>query len=171
MSPEHTPSPRILQNPLLCGIAILLLAGCTVPQLPDQKALRLLGPRSIEIHDSSAIVQTSTGGDFDGLSVRCEVKDSFGDSIKTVGVMRFELYTFIPSQPFNKGQRVAFWQDLRIDSVETIREHWDSTLSLYRFDLNWDKQVKPKQRFVLEAVLTTGQGQQFTDNHTLEVSP
>ena len=169
MSSQFIAYKPIVLQVLSFAALLVLLVGCTPPLLPDHEALRMLGPAAIEIHDSSKIVQTSAGGDFDGLSIACEVKDGFGDPIKTVGLMRFELYAFAPSQPGNKGARVGFWPDLRLDSNKAIREHWDKTFSLFRFQLDWDKQLSPDQRFVLEAVLSTHQGSQFTDTQILHV--
>ena len=169
MSSQFTaPEPILLKLLAFASLPVLLL-GCNPPVSPDQNALRMLGPAAVRIHDSTKIVQTSAGGDFDGLSVACEVKDGFGDPIKTVGVMRFELYAFAPSQPENRGIRVGFWPDLRLDSNETIREHWDKTFGLFRFKLDWGRQLNPDQRFVLEAVLITHQGSQFTDTKILHV--
>ena len=116
-------------------------------------------------------MRKATGGDFDGLVVACEALDRFGDPVKAVGVMYFEAYSYAPSQPDNKGPRVGFWPEVRIDSLESIQQHWDSTLGLYRFNLTWAEQFRSGQRFVLEATLTTPQGQSFSAKHILHVSP
>ena len=154
----------------------LLCAGCPKPggrQSPeaDLKTQQLLAPVSIRIHDSSSVMRKATGGDFDGLVVACEALDRFGDPVKAVGVMYFEAYSYAPSQPDNKGPRVGFWPEVRIDSLESIQQHWDSTLGLYRFNLTWAEQFRSGQRFVLEATLTTPQGQSFSAKHILHVSP
>ena len=152
------------------------LAGCprgTGP-LGGGSATRrsgLLGPVAINIHDSSAVIRKKAGGDFDGLIVACEVLDRFDDSIKAVGVMRFEAYDYAPSEPENKGGRVGFWPGISINSLESIQQHWDDIWGLYRFNLTWEVEVKPGQRFVLEATLTTASGEQFSAKHILHVSP
>ena len=153
-----------------------LLAGCSVGQQTPTggaalRAAPLLGPVAINIHDSSGVVRKKAGGDFDGIIAACEVLDRFGDSIKTMGVMRFEAYEYAPSEPENKGARIGFWPDVRIDSLESIQQHWDSIWGLYRFNLNWKIDAKPGQRYILEATLTTPNGEQLSDNHMLHVSP
>ena len=170
---------RVLQRSgwwFLSGILMLVCTGCQSlgwrpsPNLPlDSQTL--LGPVAIQIHQSSKVMRKAAGGNFDGLVVACEVLDRFGDPVKAVGVMRFEVYSYAPSQPDNKGPRVGFWPEVRVDSLQTIQQHWDSIWGLYRFNLDWDQQLKPGQRFVLEVTLTTPDGQQFSASHILRVSP
>ena len=87
-----------------------------------------------------------------------------------MGVMRFEAYDYAPSEPENKGPRVAFWQNVRIDSLECTQQYWDSIWGLYRFNLTWELEVRAGQRYVLEATLTRPSGEQFSDIHVLHVS-
>ena len=155
---------------------LLACSGCpphTVQPSPGTslESYKLLGPVAIKVHHSSGVVRKAAAGTFDGLVVACEVLDRFDDPIKAVGVMRFEAYDYAPSQPENKGPRVGFWPDVRIDSLETIQQHWDGVWGLYRFNLNWDHPFEPGQRFVLEATLTTPDAQQFSSSHILQVHP
>ena len=162
-----------------CGLMLTLaalLAGCptgagTPTSGTAQRPAPLLAPVAINVHDSSAVVRKSAGGDFDGIIAACEVLDRFGDSIKTMGLMRFEAYEYTPSEPRNKGPRIGFWPDVRIDSLESTQQHWDSIWGLYRFNLTWQVEVRPGQRYILEATLTTPSGEQFSANHILQVSP
>ena len=161
----------------LLSVAVFVSAGCpppgpgNQPQSPPLDSQNLLAPVAIRIHHSSSVMRKAAGGDFDGLVVACEALDRFGDPVKAVGVMRFEVYSYAPSQPDNRGPRLGFWPEVRIDSLQTIQQHWDSIWGLYRFNLNWDQQLSPGQRFVLEATLLTSDGQQFSDSHILHVSP
>ena len=116
-------------------------------------------------------MRTKAGGDFDGIIAACEVLDRFNDSIKTMGVMRFEAYEYAPSEPENKGARIGFWPDVRIDSLECIQQHWDSIWGLYRFNLRWEVDVQAGRRYILEATLTRPSGEQFSGKHMLHVSP
>ena len=147
---------------------MLTWAGCLPegpgPTGPGLSSQQLLEPVAVKIHPSSAVTDK-------GLAVACEIRDRFGDPVKTIGVMRFEAYSYARSQPANKGPRVGFWPGVRIDSLETIQKHWDGIWGLYRFDLTWDKQFRPGQRFVLVATLTTSGGKQLSDSHVLEVPP
>ena len=151
-------------------------SGCPPPDSPPSpgtslESYKLLGPVAIKVHPSSGVMRKAAGGTFDGLAVACEILDRFDDPIKAVGVMRFEAYDFAQSQPERKGPRVGFWPDVRVDSLETIQQHWDGVWGLYRFNLNWDHPFRPGQRFVLEATLTSPQGQQFSSSHILQVHP
>lgn len=155
---------------------IALLAGCPGSEKSPAggtglRASALLGPVAINIHDSSAIIRKKAGGDFDGIIAACEVLDRFDDSIKTTGVMRFEAYEYAPSEPENKGARIGFWPDVRIDSLESIQQHWDSIWGLYRFNLTWQIDAQSGRRYILEATLTTPDGEQFSGNHMLHASP
>jgi len=163
-----------LQKRFLLGLTILCLSGCPTREFPKQPipeidTRQLLRPVVIKIHHSSAVLRKSAGADFDGLTVACEAKDRFGDPVKALGIMRFELYSYARSQPANKGPRVGFWPGVHIDSLGAIQQYWDAVWGLYRFNLTWDRQVKPGERFVLEATLTTPEGQQLSDSRTLSV--
>ena len=161
---------------LLLGMVMLCCCGCVsrefqprpVPKIDVQE---LLQPVTIKVHHSSRVLRKEAGGEFDGLIVACEVKDRFGDPVKALGVMRFEAYAYARSQPGNKGARVGFWPSVSIDSLQAIQQHWDGIWGLYRFNLRWQRQVGVRDRFVLEATLTTPEGEQLSDRYVLEVRP
>ena len=161
---------------LLLSLALLCWCGCgsgefrkePVPRIDTREMLQ---PVTIKIHHSSDVLRKEAGGEFDGLIVRCEVKDRFGDQVKALGVMRFEAYDYARSQPDNKGPRVGFWPSVSIDSLEAIQQHWDSIWGLYRFNLKWQRKVNVGDRFVLEVTLTTPEGEQLSDTRVLEVRP
>ena len=159
---------------LLLGLVMLCCCSCVSREfhprpVPKINVQELLQPVTIKVHHSSRVVRKEAGGEFDGLIVACEVKDRFGDPVKALGAMRFEAYAYARSQPGNKGRRVGFWSSVSIDSLQAIQQHWDSVWRLYRFNLEWRRLVKPKQRFVLEVTLTTPQGEQLSDSQVLEV--
>ena len=159
---------------LLLSLVLLCWCGCEEfrPRpVPDVDVRALLEPVRIKIHPSSSIERKKAGGKFDGLVVACEVEDRFGDPVKALGVMRFEVYAYARSQPKNKGPRIGFWPNVSIDSLEAIQQHWDSVWGLYRFNLEWQQQVEDKDRFVLEATLTTPEGEQLTGNRVLKARP
>ena len=161
---------------LLVSLVMLCWCGCVSEEfrkepVPKIDVRELLEPVRIKVHHSSTVVRKEAGGKFDGLVVACEVKDRFGDPVKALGVMRFEAYAYARSQPGNKGARVGFWPSVSIDSLEAIQQHWDGIWGLYRFNLRWPRQVRVKDRFVLEATLTTPEGEQLSDRRVLEVRP
>lgn len=161
---------------LLLGLAMLWGCGCMAEEfprkpVPEVDVRELLEPVRIKIHHSSTVERTEAEGEFDGLIVACEVEDRFGDPVKALGVMRFEVYAYARSQPDNKGARVGFWPNVSIDSLEAIQQHWDGVWGLYRFNLRWEREVEEKERFVVEATLTTPEGEQLSDKLVLEALP
>ena len=172
-----TREDRVLQlsrKGLLLSLLALCWCGCEEfrPRpVPDVDVRELLKPVRIKIHHSSSVERKDAGGKFNGLVVACEVEDRFGDPVKALGVMRFEVYAYARSQPKNKGPRIGFWPNVSIDSLEAIQQHWDGVWGLYRFNLEWQQQVEEKDRFVLEATLTTPEGEQLTDTLVLEARP
>ena len=161
---------------LLLALAMLCWCGCAQEEfrrepVPPVDPGQLLKPVSIKIHHSSAVVLKSEDGEFDSLSVVCEVKDRFGDPVKTLGEVRFEAYAYACSQPENKGSRVGFWPNVNIDSLEAIQRHWDGIWGLYRFNLKWKREISSGERFVLEVTLITAEGEQLTDSQVLQASP
>ena len=156
---------------LLPVLLIVCCCGCISDEFGHEPVppIELLQPVTIKIHHSSTVVRKEAGGKFDGLIVACEVKDRFGDPVKALGAMRFEAYAYARSQPGNKGRRVGFWSRVSIDSLQAIQQHWDGVWGLYRFNLEWQRAVKVKDRFVLEATLTTPEGERLCDSQVLEV--
>ena len=146
-----------------------MLCCCGCPEFPPKPVPppALLQPVTIKIHDSSTVVRKEGGGDFDGLIVACEVRDRFGDPVKAWGLIRFEVYSYARSQPGNKGPRVGFWS-VPIDSLEAIQQYWDSIFGVYRFNLRWTRQVKLRERFIVEAMLTTKEAEQLSDSQVLQ---
>ncbi len=139
--------------------------------VPNVEVRALLEPVRIKIHHSSSVERKEAGGEFDGFDVACGVKDFKEDPVKALGVMRFEVYAYARSEPGNKGSRVGFWPNVNIGSVEAIDQHWDSVFGLYRFKLKWQRQVEVKERFVLEATLTTSEGEELSDGRVREARP
>ncbi len=164
---------RLSRKGLLLSLVMLCWCGCVAEEFPRKPVPKvdvreLLEPVRIKVHHSSTVVRKEAGEEFDGFVVACEVKDRFGDQVKALGVMRFEVYAYARSQPGNKGARVGFWPNVSIDSLEATLQHWDRVFGLYRFNLKWQRQVEAKERFVLEATLTTPEGEQLNDKRVLE---
>ena len=170
MGSSEDMGPRLARKRLLLAVVMLCCCGCpefTPTPVPPPDVDDLLKPVKIKIHDSSRVVRREAGGDFDGLTVACEVRDLYESRIKSLGVMRFEVYSYAQSQPGNKGRRVGFWS-VRIDSHEATKQHWDNIFGAYKFNLKWTRQVKPRERFIVEATLTRTDGKQFSDSQVLQ---
>ncbi len=160
---------------LLLALAMLCLNGCVAKEfhhepVPPIDPEQLLQPVTIKIHASSAVMVKAKGGKFDGLAVVCEVKDRFRDPVKTLGVVRFEVYAYARSQPENRGPRVGFWPNVNIDSLEAIQQYLDGFWGAYRLNLSWDRQVKAGERFELEITLITPEVKPLTDSRVLQAS-
>ena len=118
---------RQTKKKLLLGLLALCCCGCLSDKfdpepVPKIDVRELLQPVNIKLHHSSTVLRKEAGGKFDGLIVACEVKDRFGDPVKALGVLRFEAYAYVRSQPANKGRRVGFWPRVNIDSLEAIQQ-------------------------------------------------
>lgn len=164
--------PRLSGKRLVLAVVMLCCCGCppefSPSPVPAPGVDELLKPMTIKIHDLSRVVRRESGEEFDGLIVACEIRDRYGSRVKALGVMRFEVYSYARSQPNNKGPRVRLWNE-RIDSDEAIQKYWDDVFGVYRFSLNWTRQVNLRERFIVEATLTTKEGKQLSDRQVLEV--
>ena len=167
---------RLSRAGLLLSLVMLCWCGCMAEEFPRKPVPEvdvgtLLEPVKIKIHHISSVERKESGGKFDGFVVACGIKDFLGDPVKALGVMRFEVYAYARSEPGNKGSRVGFWPNVNIGSVEAIDQHWNSVFGHYRFKLKWQRKVEVKERFVLEATLTTPEGKQLSDRRVLEARP
>jgi len=167
MGSSEDMGPRPARKRLLLAVVMLCCCGCPEFTPTPVPPPALLKPVTVKVHDSSRVVRREAGGEFDGLIVACEVRDCFGSLVKALGVMRFEVYSYARSQPNNKGPRVGFW-NVPIDSFEAIQQYWDDIFGVYRFNLKWTRQVKLRERFVVEVTLTTAQAEQLLDCQVLQ---
>ena len=136
----------------------------TRPAAPQAvpEPLELLLPRKIRIHPFTGTRVFSEAGGINGIDVRIEAVDAFGDPTKAFGQYRFELYTHKPNSPDSRGARIAVWtKDVR--DVKPNRLHWNGITRTYQFKLGWTEPIPVGRKFVLTAAFQSRFTQRLFD--------
>jgi hypothetical protein len=131
-------------------------AGVWQPRWTSEPAIKEKIPEPIDLLlPEEIVIQAWTGtrvfseaGGINGIDVRIQAKDHFGDFTKAFGSFRFELYHFRPGVD-PKGERIAVWNE-DILSAAQHREHWDKYLPGYQFKLGWSQPIELGRKFVLQ---------------------
>jgi hypothetical protein len=151
------------QTLLACTVAVLL-AGCETGSILPTKGnpathvenipppINLLLPKTLTIHP---FTQTEAFSDTTGgVHARIQARDSFGDSTKAFGTVRFELYQFLEQNQRRHGPRVGQWE-ISIAQPRANLTHWNRHFRSYEFKLACDKPLPTGRRFVLVATFTS----------------
>jgi len=86
--------------------------------------------------------------------------DAFGCQVKAPGVLRFELYQYVPRSAAPKGQRLAIWPDIDLTHPATNNRYWRDFLRAYEFKL--DAPAGLNETYVLEATCMCPDGRRLT---------
>jgi len=85
--------------------------------------------------------------------------DAFGCQIKAPGILRFELYQYVPRSAEPKGQRLAIWPDIDLTHPATNNRYWLDFLRAYEFKL--DAPAGLNETYVLEATCMCPDGRRL----------
>jgi len=102
------------------------------------------------------------------LSVFVTMQDGFGSQVKAPGVLRFELYEYIPRSAQPKGQRLAIWPDVDLTGPAENNKFWQDFLRAYEFEL--DTQASRDKTYILEATCLCSDGKRLSAEYTLRGS-
>lgn len=154
------------------GVMMAVLAGCkSAPRVPPDKAdmLSMLLPKQIKIQPFTKIKSFDVGGTPDGIAVVLRPTDQFGDPVKVVGQMYFELYTYKKASGERKGDRLEFWERT-IATGEDQKLYWDRTSQMYEFPLAWTQGMPPapNRKYILTATYRAPWGETFSDEYVME---
>jgi hypothetical protein len=86
----------------------------------------------------------------DGLEVRLQPMDQFGDPTKAVGSYRIEVYEYRLHSTDKRGVRLGHWFISVLDA-ESNRKYYDSVDRSYVFPLLWDKPIKAGTSVIVQA--------------------
>lgn len=103
------------------------------------------------------------------LSAFVTMLDAFGSQVKAPGVLRFELYEYVPRSAQTKGPRLALWPDIDLTSPAENHKYWREFLHAYEFEL--DAQAGRDKTYVLEVTCLCPDGKRLASEYTLRGSP
>jgi hypothetical protein len=102
------------------------------------------------------------------LHVYVALLDAFGSPIKAPGVLRFELYRYVPRSAEPRGQRIKMWSDMDLTRPAENNKSWRDFLRAYEFEL--DAPAGLDETYILEATCTCPDGKRLSADFTLKSS-
>ena len=85
--------------------------------------------------------------------------------MKAPGVLRFELYEYIPRSAQSKGQRLALWPDIDLTAPAENHKYWRDFLRAYEFEL--DTQAHRDKTYIVEVTCTGPDGKRLSGEYLL----
>jgi hypothetical protein len=134
------------------------------PQLPAGFA-----PVKIGILPLTELSGPSEAGQGAKLSVFVTLLDAFGSQMKAPGVLRFELYEYIPRSAQPKGPRLTLWPDIDLTGPAQNHKYWRDFLRAYEFTL--DTQARRDKIYILEVTCICPDGRRLPGEYVLKNSP
>jgi len=86
----------------------------------------------------------------DGLEVRVQPLDQFGDPTKAVGSYRIEMFAYRLQSEDKRGQRLGHWF-VRVLDADANRKYYDPIDRSYVFPLLWNYEVEPGTAVIVQA--------------------
>ena len=116
------------------------------------------------------------------LSVFVTLLDVFGSQMKAPGVLRFELYEYIPRSAQSKGQRLTLWPDIDLTSPAQNNKYWRDFLRAYEFVLDTGSPTQDPalggpfrasrdKTYTLEVTCMCPDGRRLSGEYVLKNSP
>lgn len=155
---------------VLWGVTAALAAvagcGCETGPTPTTMpaSLEAMLPAKITIHPFTGTRTFSDLGGINGIDMRVQAFDRFGDATKAFGTFRFELYRYEPREADPRGERIGVWAVNMEDPKQNLA-HWDNISRIYQFRLGWDKPIPVGEKFVVDAVFSGPYGPRLFDRH------
>lgn len=115
------------------------------------------------------LTELSRGGrEGTGTTLKAYVRliDSFNSSIKAPGVLRFELYEYVPRSAEPKGQRIGIWPDVDLTAPAENNAYWRDFLRAYEF--TFDAQADPGRTYILQVTCLCLEDKRLTAEFTLK---
>ncbi len=134
------------------------------PQLPAG-----FGPVKIGVLPLTELSGAAGANQRTRLNAFVTMLDAFGSQVKAPGILRFELYEYVPRSAQTKGPRLAIWPDIDLSSPAENHRYWREFLHAYEFEL--DAQAGRDKTYVLEVTCLCPDGKRLSAEYTLRGSP
>jgi len=125
-------------------------------------------PARIGILPLTELSRSASSGQAAVLTIYLDLLDAFGSHIKAPGVLRFELYEFVPRSAEPKGQRIAVWPDIDVTNPVENNRYWQDFLRAYEFTL--DAPAGLDKTYILEATCICPDGRRLSTTLPLHAS-
>jgi len=102
------------------------------------------------------------------LTIYIDFLDAFGSRIKAPGVLRFELYEYVPRSAEPRGQRIAVWPDIDLTHPTENNRCWQDFLRAYEFTL--DAPAGLEKTYILETTCICPDGRRLSTQAPLRTA-
>lgn len=160
---------------VLAGLLLTVVSGCASQPArsgggeADVAAMvQILSPREIRIQ--KFLTQPRAFGSSEtpnGVEVLLAAVDAFGDPVKCVGQLQFELYAKRLASGDPLGQRVGYWS-IALSDQASIARHWERYSRFYRFELRLSDGALAPGRYILTASFAPPGGDRIEDQYEFE---
>ncbi len=157
---ERLVSGLILLRDLVAPESVLKGSGPTpgAPKLPQPAGAAepappwatMFAPRSLVIGFFTRARNFDEVPGPDGLEVRVQPLDQFGDPTKAVGSYRIELFAYRPRSGEKRGERLGHWFVSVLDA-EANRRYYDPVDRSYVFPLLWNREIPAGTPVIVQA--------------------
>lgn len=117
-------------------------------------------PARIGILPLTELGRSGDGGQAAVLTIYLDMLDAFGSHIKAPGVLRFELYEYVPRSAEPRGQRITVWPDVDVTNPVENNRYWRDFLRAYEFAL--DAPAGLDKTYILEATCICPDGRRLS---------
>jgi hypothetical protein len=118
---------------------------------PVPEWAQMFDPKSLVIGFFTQAKDFDGKGGPDGLAVRVQPIDQFGDPTKAVGAYRIEVFDYRQKSLEKRGDRLGHWFVSVLDA-ESNRKYYDPIDRAYVFPLLWDQPIGSGQAVVVQAI-------------------
>jgi len=125
-------------------------------------------PARIGILPLTELTRSGNSGQAAVLTIYVDFLDAFGSHIKAPGVLRFELYDYVPRSAEPKGQRIAVWPDIDVTNPAENNRYWQDFLRAYEFTL--DAPAGLDKTYILEATCICPDGRRLSTQAPLRAA-
>jgi len=126
-------------------------------------------PVKIGILPLTELSSPSGAGHGTKLNAFVALLDAFGCQMKAPGVVRFELYEYVPRSAQQRGQRLALWPDIDLTGPAENNKYWRDFLRAYEFEL--DTQAARDKTYTLQVTCLCPDGKRLSGEYTLRANP
>jgi hypothetical protein len=110
----------------------------------------MFAPKSLVIGFFTESKDFSGAGTPEGIEVRVQPIDQFGDPTKAIGSYRIEVFEYHPRSGEKRGPRLGHWFVPVLD-VESNRKYYVSVDRSYVFPLLWEKPIAKGTSVIVQA--------------------
>jgi hypothetical protein len=139
----------------------VLRSPSSVPGLPAGFA-----PVKIGILPLTELAAPAGAGQRTKLHIFVTLLDAFGSPMKAPGVLRFELYEYVPRSAQSKGQRLTLWPDIDLTAPAENHRYWRDFLRAYEFEL--EAQADRDKTYILEVTCLSPDGRRLGGEYILK---